>query len=323
MDKFDVACLGDATQDLFFFIDDASVFCDLDTAVCELTLRYAQKISVNKFARSVGGNAANVSLGLTRLGLNVALVTALGNCGTGEWIKQELEKEKVSLDFVKTDLDRDSNISAILVYKGERTILSYHGDGGDRPEIVPPANWLYVSRSAGRNSGELFAVAIGLKKTDESLKIAFNPSEKDLKIPPENLDVLLKITDVLILNRDEGMTLIGEKFSQLTNGELSWADGLRFIAEEISKKGPKIVAITDGSMGAVVLKEQDFCCQMAKPANVVETTGAGDAFFSGFLASQVYSLDLKTSLKWGIANSAGAVSQIGGVKGLLTKNEIS
>ncbi len=323
MDTFDVACLGDTTQDLFFFIDDASIFCELNSEVCELILRYAQKINVEKFAKSIGGNAANVSVGLKRLGLNVALVTALGNCGSGEWIREELEKERVNLDWVKTDLARDSNISAILVYKGERTILSYHGAGGDRPEKVPPAKWLYVARSPGRNSKELYEEALVIKKADPQVKIAFNPAERDIKIPPENLPNLLKETDLLFVNRDEGMAIIGQKFTHMTQEGISWSEGLQFIAEEVTTYGPKTVAITDGAMGAAVLQGNNYTYKIAKQANVLETTGAGDAFASGFLAATISEKDLPTALSWGITNSASVVTRIGAIAGLLTKNEIS
>ena len=56
---------------------------------------------------------------------------------------------------------------------------------------------------------------------------------------------------------------------------------------------------------------------------VVETTGAGDAFASGFLAALFYDKDLNTALDWGLKNSASVIGKIGGVEGLLTRDVIA
>jgi ribokinase len=54
----------------------------------------------------------------------------------------------------------------------------------------------------------------------------------------------------------------------------------------------------------------------------VETTGAGDAFASGFLAAYVKSKTLPECLQWGAANAGNSVKFYGGVEGLLTEKEM-
>ena len=56
---------------------------------------------------------------------------------------------------------------------------------------------------------------------------------------------------------------------------------------------------------------------------MVETTGAGDAFSSGFLAGYFYHEDLKMALDWALKNSASVVSKMGAIEGLLTREQIS
>jgi fructokinase len=54
----------------------------------------------------------------------------------------------------------------------------------------------------------------------------------------------------------------------------------------------------------------------------VDSTGAGDAFISGFFAAHLKGLGIMTSLKWGIANSSNSVTQYGGQKGLLDEKQM-
>ncbi len=61
---FDFVCIGDATRDLFLFLNEKPVFNN-------------SKIPVDDIAWSLGGNAANVSVGLARLGGQTALTTIL------------------------------------------------------------------------------------------------------------------------------------------------------------------------------------------------------------------------------------------------------
>jgi len=55
----------------------------------------------------------------------------------------------------------------------------------------------------------------------------------------------------------------------------------------------------------------------------VDTTGAGDAFASGFLAAHLKGKNIGEALQWGIINSSNSVTEYGGQKGLLTQEEIN
>jgi len=54
----------------------------------------------------------------------------------------------------------------------------------------------------------------------------------------------------------------------------------------------------------------------------VDTTGAGDAFASGFLAAHLKGKNIGEALQWGIINSSNSVTEYGGQKGLLTQEKI-
>lgn len=282
----DFVCMGDATIDNFFFIDDASVHCNLLKENCMLELKYGQKISVSKFGTSLGGNAANVSVGLSRLGVRTALMTTFGDDERGAWIKKKLMENNVDICSCKNDSKIQSNISSIIIFKGERTILSYHGtdnliSGSDK---VPPCQWLYLT--SGTDCPEI-----------SGAKLAFNPWMKDIR---ENLPAVKRVlekTDVLLVNKEE--------------------------AEALGVLGPKITVITDGKNGVTAYIGDQIIKKPAIGEKALEPTGAGDAFSSGFLAGLYYGKDLETAMDWGLKNAGSVIQKIGAIEGLLRKNEIS
>ncbi len=125
-------------------------------------------------------------------------------------------------------------------------------------------------------------------------KIAFNPGLRNLE---KDLFVAQK-AEVLILNKEEQRNL-----------------GIF---------GSKITVVTDGKNGAAVYENGSKILE--KPAldvPVVETTGAGDAFASGFLAAMFYEKDLETALDWGLKNSASVIQKVGAIEGLLNYERLS
>ncbi len=273
----DFVVIGDVTQDNFFFIEDASVH------EGELDLKYGSKIPVGKYAVSLGGNAANVSVGLARLGIQTALATTFGDDERGVWIKKKLMENNVDLGMCKNDPQIQSNISSIIVFGNERTILSYHGLENLEIDKVPDCQWLYLT------SGSHYQKKPGVK-------IAYNPWLKDSKEKVTRVKQIWADTEVLIVNTEE--------------------------AGALGVLGTKITVITDGANGAKVVDGQTPISKPVFPAQVVEVTGAGDAFSSGFLAALFYQKDLNTALDWGLKNSASVIQKIGAIEGLLCLKNI-
>src|SRR3990167_5621383 len=129
----ELMCIGDCTVDLFLEIHEASVNCEIDPHECKLVLDYADKIPVTRLTKVVGaGNAANVAVGASRLGIKTALMTLVGDDSEGREVRQGwgrgevLGEEGIGGDYVMTDSGKRSNLSAIINFRGERTILVYH-----------------------------------------------------------------------------------------------------------------------------------------------------------------------------------------------------
>lgn len=309
-------CIGDASQDQFFFISEAEISCDIDRENCVLGIRYGDKIPVEKIGISVGGNAANVAAGLSRLGNQTALMTAFGDDERGAWIKKKLLEQGVDLQLSKTVPNRESNLSTVIVYKGERTILSYHGKGGDETKPLVTSEWVYLTSSSGRDSSPLFKEILEYKSS-HFLKLAFNPNKQDLLHHKPQLEPILRYADVVFLNVEEAEVLVTSDSKSTDRRQKA-----KFLLQQISNMGPKVVVITDGLGGAYSRSDnQDWFCSVSNFERV-EATGAGDAFTSGFLASFVEDEKVQKALSWGMVNSGSVVTKIGGQEGLLTKEKI-
>jgi len=82
------------------------------------------------------------------------------------------------------------------------------------------------------------------------------------------------------------------------------------------------VVVTDGSHGAYGFDGRELLFQPIYPLKVVERTGAGDAFSTGFTAALVSGEDLKEALRWGTVNAAFVTQKVGTQAGLLKKAEL-
>jgi ribokinase len=88
--------------------------------------------------------------------------------------------------------------------------------------------------------------------------------------------------------------------------------------------GPKLTVITDSTNGANAFDGNEVIKMgiYTDTRPVVDKTGAGDAFASGFLAALFYKKSLKEALAWGVVNSGACIKEIGSIHGLLNKDEI-
>lgn len=313
MDTLDLITIGDASMDAFLDPSESETLCSVDDKECLVCFKYGDKIPLNALHFSVGGNAANNATGARRLGLSVAVVTSLGDDVTGMQIQDSLAREQINLSFLHKIHNGTSNYSTIINYAGERTIFSYHAPKVYVfPENLPSAKWVYLT-SLGEGWQHVFASTLAWKKAHPETKIAFNPGSAQLRAELSELTEVLKVVDLLYVNREEAEHLSGFSESEGREKELLYA---------VSQLGPKVVVVTDGPAGAFVSNGQaTFYCPVF-PQAALERTGAGDAFGSGCLSALIKGKPLSDALLWGAINSASVISQVGAQAGLLTEGEM-
>ena len=113
MPKFDVVSVGNAKIDEFLSIHEATQHLRLNKDTNELCIKSGEKITVDKCDFLLGENAANVAVGLSRLGLNSSICVEIGDDEFSQKIIKALTEEKVNIDLLKQSNGQPSSFSVI------------------------------------------------------------------------------------------------------------------------------------------------------------------------------------------------------------------
>lgn len=312
---FDLISIGDCVVDTFIPLTDAKVLNDKGEAM--LAMRYGDKIPVGDSISLVAGNAANNAVGASRLKLNTAIYTHIGNKDDDEndfRIKNKLKKEGVDTRFIAEDPNLPSNHHVVLNFKGERTILIYHQPWKYKLPDLDKTKWVYFT-SLGptfMESNLIAELTNYLERTNT--RLLFNPGTFQLKSGIKKSPRLLSLTELFIVNQEEAKLILGipeEKRKEIKK-----------LLKGLLDLGPKMVVITDGEEGSYGYDGESYYHLEIFPAHLVEMTGAGDGFATGVLAGLFFGKDLPEAMRWGAANGASVVEQVGPQAGLLTYSQM-
>jgi len=246
------------------------------------------------------------------LGLQTGAVCCVGRDDWGLFVRKELKREGVSLEYVQ-QVDEPTSYSTILVgkdggrsalvYRKASNLLSWHKV--EWSKLSP--EWFYVSSLGGDLTMLTKIIRVAQEK---KIKVAINPGSKEIEAGAK-LKSFLTHVDVLLLNREEAAKLTGHE-----------SDNLKDIYKDAGKLGAKVVTVTDGRKGAVVFQEGELVKLPAEKTKTIEETGAGDAFGCALVAGLVKKYPLKDALKMGVHNGASVASHFGPKQGLLFKPEM-
>ncbi len=318
--KTDVICIGSASKDIFFPTDEGVILETPEdiTAKEKIAFELGGKYRVADRYEAIGGVAANTAIGLSRLGLRSASYSCVGNDEMGRFILDELEKEGVSIDLLTRFDDAKTDLSAIIVLMatGDRTIF-HNRDANERLAVVAEkltnTEWLLVSALNGEWEKNLDTV---LSLKEQGKKLAMNPGQHNIKENPKRILEALQSVDVLLLNKDEAIELLLAQTSKPSNEQLN---DERFLLQQLFAAGAKVIGMTDGKRGSWGYDGKEYWhCPIHTRTSVIDSTGAGDAFGSGFLAAYISGKTVAECLKYGMANSGSVVGFYGAIQGLLT-----
>ncbi|MEA3248465.1 MAG: carbohydrate kinase family protein [Nanoarchaeota archaeon] len=294
--KFEVVSFGSAVVDAF-----------VDTEFNEKSNSFdypaGSKILVDDLKFDIGGGATNVAVAFARLGLATGCICKIGEDNNGQDVLSMLKKENVR--FLGSKTKGKTGYSIILDSKDRnRTILTFKGPGnniklGEIPKFK--TDWLYFSSVLGESFRTQEKLARKLK--NGGTRLAFNPGEYLIK--RENLKPILKLCDILVLNKQEAEMLC-RKHKKKGN--------LIVCLQEL---GPKIVVVTDKNKLINCSDGNKNYFLKPNKVEVVERTGAGDAFASGFVAGVIAGKTIPESLKLGLKESESVIRYFGAKNKLL------
>lgn len=314
---FDLISIGDCVVDSFIPLEDAEVA--VVNGEKKLCLRYGDKIPVGLSVSVVAGNAANNAVGASRLGLKTAIYTNVGNKDEEKYdlrIIKKLKEEGVDTRYVKENSDLPSNHHIVLNFKGERTILIYHQPWEYKLPDLESSKWVYfTSLSPTFTSSNIVSELINYLERTGS-KLLYNPGTFQIKAGVLKSPRLLSLTELFIVNLEEAKIILG--FREADNIPV------KKLLKGILDLGPKMAVITDGGKGSYGYDGLPAGRQGLSyfklgifPSKLVEMTGSGDAYATGILAGLFHGKSLAEAMRWGAANGAAVVSEIGPQKGLL------
>ena len=313
--KFDIISVGSATRDVFMKSEQFKIIEDKSFATGQgECFALGSKIEIKDIVFTSGGGGTNAAVTFARQGLRTACVGAIGDDFNGKDIIGELNNEGADTDYFQTNKNGYTAYSVILVHeKGERTILSYKGEGQHFDVNKIPfkkfrTKWLFLDSLGGHYDLLETAVSWAVKN---KVKLATNPGAKELAHGLDKLRPLLKHFPIVIMNQEEASKLVGIDYDR---------------ESEIFKTMDEIIGgvfvMTKGPAGVVVSDGNNIYRAGVPDSPVVERTGAGDAFSSGFVTEYIRSGDMAKAIQFATANASSVVTQYGAKAGILKKGDL-
>jgi len=289
-----VLCIGDVMLDVIARID-----------VAPQKINYGSD-TASRISTSSGGAAGNVAAWLTRTDAQSTIVSHVGDDPAGAAIVAEFDDLGVKHGNLVIPGETSGVVVVLVDASGERTMFPDKGansrlTAADLPDL---SNFqaVYISGYALLNPLARDGVLAMIEQIKTAgLAIYFDPasvgSMKD--VSDSDLHKWFSLMDVLLLNEEESIYLTGS------------VDIER--AFDYLHKFAEVVVIKRGSAGAIAKSRGfDSISIPAISTNVVDTTGAGDSFAAGFIASFSKNRDLTAALQAGAELAAGCVAIVGG-----------
>ncbi|MFA5129783.1 MAG: carbohydrate kinase family protein [Patescibacteria group bacterium] len=267
------------------------------------------KLKAERIEMQTGGGATNAAVTFARQKLKTAVICRVGKDLYAPILKDILAKEKIETDLIQTDPESATAQSIILLSDiGHRTILIHRGASAKINKREIPwqklrPRWFYVTSLGGDLS--LFSMILDRAEACGA-SVCWNPGNAELAKGMHVLAPLIRRTDIFDVNREEA--------AMLTNQPPRHLKRIMHALEALPKLG---LLITDGPKGAYLHTK---CCSWYAPplpGKRVNTTGAGDALGSGFLAGFIRTCDLSIALKVGMLNALGVIMHMGAKTGIL------
>jgi sugar/nucleoside kinase (ribokinase family) len=247
-----------------------------------------------------GGSAANVAAWAAAAGAEVTLVGRVGDDALGREAVASLRAAGVRTQ-VATDPRLATGACIVLVHPGgERTMVPDAG-ANDALEVaaLPAGRHLHLPGYAllrpGSRPAALAALALARER---GMTVSVDPSSS-APLEAASAQAFLEWVagvDLLLPNADEARVLTGEADPE---------------AAALALAGPGEVVVTLGAEGALWTDGREVVRVAAESADVVDTTGAGDAFAAGLLAARLGGADPAAALAAGCRLAARAVASTG------------
>lgn len=260
------------------------------------------------FDMGPGGKGSNQAVATARLGARSSLVTAIGTDKLAGIATDLYAAEGVNTDFVEVRPERATGVGFIIL-----------NDGGENFIILDMgANELMDAQSVDRAEARIAesdvvmtVLEIPTQAASRAMKLGRRHGKRTVLNPaPARLlpDAIFAQVDYLTPNESELRILLGLPADDPRSS--------RELAHELRRRGARNVVVTLGRQGALILNDDLDVAVPAVPVAVTDTTGAGDAFNSGFAVALAEGADIVEAVRFGVVCGSMACTRLGVIPSL-------
>ncbi len=257
-----------------------------------------------------GGKGANGAIAAARLGADVAMLGRVGEDAFGKELLENLRENGVDA----------SRVEAVRGVPTGSAFVTVTPDGENAIVVSPGANRRFGAdevKAAADDLRKARVVVAQLEVSTEAVESAACIVAEaggrfllNLAPPREVLNALLGLCDPLVVNAQEAAFLLGDGASPEES------------AHQLLKLGPASVVVTLGAAGAVLATGEDTKRFPAPDVEVVDTTGAGDAFVGALAAKLSEGVPLEEAVPYAVLAGTFAVTREGAQGSLPTPEDV-
>ena len=265
-----------------------------------------ETMRVTNYMRQTGGLASSSLVAAARLGARTKIIGRVGDDENGAFIRQVFADEGVDTSHLLVEPGTDSHVSVILVnvQTGDRSIVSRMATGGSimprdiTREIITAAKVLFIDDvTPATMQAAAWAQAAGMWVVMDP----FCPYQVAKEILPY-----------------VNAPIVPEQWAR------DWMPNqpAEAVVEALYNEGAKIAIVTLGARGGVVYSDEGLRSFPAYAVEVVDTTGAGDAYHGAFMYALLQNWDLERRVRFAAAVGSMNCRALGGRTALPTRAEV-
>jgi sugar/nucleoside kinase (ribokinase family) len=319
--KYDILGIDNAAVDLFYFVDDNFIkeLCVPKNQMCVIDNETFDKLSKLNCEKIIaGGSVANSVRVLSLLGAKSSFVGKLVNDKYGRFYMEDMNEH--GIDFccnvkpLQEPVNYTTTVSILVTKDAKRTMCTHRGasafisEKDIDEEVVISSKYLYFGGYVWEEEECIRNLykAVGIARRHGN-KVVMNPSSSYCirRFRKDFWELINNYLDAFICNEDELMTLLEED---------NFETVLAKIEEFLIKKPDLIFAITREEKDVIIFHKGKMLkvpTEDIKQENLVDTTGAGDAFSAGFIYGLINNYDLNTCGKIGNFAASIIIQKIG------------
>jgi 5-dehydro-2-deoxygluconokinase len=272
-----------------------------------------------KFSAALGGSAANIAAGITRLGGQASLVTAVSNDAVGRYTINELKKYGIGTQHVIAVGGEVRNSLAVVETRSEncQSVIYRNGAADFQISESDVKNILYTDYSALIVTGTALAIEPSRSATFLAMELARKAKIKII------LDVDYRPYSWTSPEEASQICLQAAKLSDIVIGNDVEFDVMGGGLEQAKTLAAEIVIYKMGEKGSITFSQgKSFETGIFK-VEALKPTGAGDAFMAAFVTGFAKGLDLQSCVRRGSAAAAIVVTRVGCAPAMPTEEELS